>query len=370
MDSRVIFWLHELGREDVNLVGQKCAFLAEMMQIGLPVPPGFVLSLSAFDNFMETTSVREEILGYLSKLGETSGDLRLAEVASRHIYDIIKKKEIPQRICRQVEASYQKLSQQLGTDETPVSVRSSGRQSHPGLFDTYLNIKGSRALLHRIKCCWASVFSPRAIVTLARKGLVAQIEPIAIGVQKMVYARSAGVLFTTDLVNNDPSLVVIEASWGLGEGVAQAKVNPDKFVVNKETLNVKEKYIGQKTCQVVAIEQGTKVETVPKEKQAIPCLSDEELTHLVKLAKQVELHDGGIPQDIEWAVDAELPFPENIFLIQTRPVVVPSPPSSKLNKPPGKGDTEHIADLLIERFYHAPRPPTPKHDQQYPTSSC
>lgn len=352
MDSRAIFWLHELGREDVLLVGQKCAFLAEMMKIGLPVPPGFVLSLSAFESFMETTSVREEISGYLSKLGKTPGDLQLAEVASRHIYDAIQKREIPRGICHQVEASYQKLSQQLGTDETPVSVRSSGRQSHPGLFDTYLNVKGNRALLHRIKCCWASVFSPRAIATLTRKGLVAQIEPVAIGVQKMVHARSAGVLFTADPVSNDPSLVVIEASWGLGEGVVQAKVSPDKFVVSKETLSIKEKHIGQKTCQVVAIEQGTRVEAVPKEKQAISCLSDKELTHLVKLAKQVELHYGGIPQDIEWAVDAELPFPENIFLMQTRPVVVPSPPRRKFNKPRGKGDTEHIADLLIERFYH------------------
>jgi pyruvate,water dikinase len=181
---------------------------------------------------------------------------------------------------------------------------------------------------------------------------MAQIEPIAVGIQKMIYARSAGVLFTADLVSNDTSLVVIEASWGLGEGVVQAKVNPDKFVVNKETLNIKEKHIGQKTCQVVAIEQGTKVKAVPKEKQAIPCLSDEELTYLVKLAKQVELHYGGIPQDIEWAVAAELPFPENVFLIQTRPVVASSPSGRKFDKPPAKGNAEHIADLLIERFYH------------------
>jgi len=333
MDSRVIFWLSELGREDVLRVGQKCAFLAEMVQIGLPVPPGFVLSLSAFDSFMETTSAREEISGYLSKLKEKPGDLQLAEAASRRIYRAIKKREVPQEIRRQVEASYQKLSQQFGADETPVSVRSSGRQSHPGLFDTYLNIKGNRALLRSIKYCWA------------------QIEPIAVGVQKMILARSAGVLFTADLIGNDPSLAVIEANWGLGEGVVQAQVNPDKFVVSKETLSVKEKRIGQKTCQVVAIEQGTRVEAVPEEKQAIPCLSDEELTHLVKLAKQVELHYGGIPQDIEWAVDAELPFPENIFLIQTRPVVAPSPPKKKFSKPLGKGDAEHIADLLIERFY-------------------
>jgi pyruvate,water dikinase len=351
MNSRGIFWLHELGKEDINLVGQKCAFLAEMMRIGLPVPPAFVLSLSAFDNFMEKSSARGEILGYLSKLGETPSDLRQAEVASRRIYDAIRKREIPPEIRHQVEASYQKLAQQFGTDEIPVAVRSSGRESHPGLFDTYLNVRGSPALLHHIKCCWGSVFSPRAIATRAQKGLVAQIEPIAVGIQKMVYAHSAGVLFTADPITGDPSLAVIEASWGLGEGVAQSKVIPDKFIVSKETLGIKEKRINKKTYQVIAGQQGTKVEVVPQEKQAVPCLRDEELTRLVELAKQVELHYGGIPQDIEWAIDAELPFPENIFLIQTRPVVTPSLPRSKFNKPPGKGDIEHIVDLLIGRFY-------------------
>jgi pyruvate,water dikinase len=351
MDSKVIFWLHELGREDVNLVGQKCAFLGQMMQIGLPVPSGFVLSLSAFDNFMEATGVREEISGYLSKLGETPGDLRQAEAASRHIYNAIKKREMPQEIRHKVEASYQKLSRLYGTDQISVSVRSSGRESHPGLFDTYLNVKGSLALLQHIKCCWVSVFSPRAIATRAQKGLVTQIEPIAVGVQKMICARSAGVLFTADPISGNPSLAVIEASWGLGESVAQAKVTPDKFIVSKETLGIKERRISKKTGQVIATEQGTKIEAVPREKQGVACLTDEEITQLVKLAKQVELHYEGVPQDIEWAVDAELPFPENVFLIQTRPVVTPPSPRGRFNKPPGKGNTEHIVDLLIERFY-------------------
>jgi pyruvate,water dikinase len=351
MDSRIILWLHQLGRDDVDLVGQKCAFLGEMMQIGLPVPSGFVLSLSAFNSFMEATSLREEISGYLSRLGDTLSDLQRAEAASRHIYDAIKKKEIPKEICRQAEASYQKLSRLCGIEEIGVSVRSSGRESHPGLFNTYLNVKGSPALLHHIKCCWVSVFSPRAIATRAQKGLVTQIEPIAVGVQKMVCARSAGVLFTADPISGDPSLAVVEASWGLGEGVAQAKVTPDKFIVSKETLGIQERCISKKTCRVIATEQGTRIEAVPREKQAVACLSDEELTWLVKLAKQVELHYGGVPQDIEWAVDTELPCPESIFLIQTRPVVTPYLPRGRFNKPPGKGDTEHIVDLLIERFY-------------------
>lgn len=351
MDDRLIFWLHELGREDIRLVGQKCAFLAEMMRIGLPVPPGFVLPLRAFESFMEVTSAGEEISDYLRKSGKELKGLQQAEAASRHIYDIIQKREMPQEIHHQVEASYQKLSQQYRAEEIPVSVRSSGRESHPGLLDTYLNVKGSSELIHHIKSCWASTFNPRTLATRAQRGLLAQIEPIAVGVQKMSHARSAGVLFTADPIGGDPSLVVIEASWGLGEGVAQAKVNPDRFVVSKETLNIEEKRIGQKTCQVVAVEQGTSDEEVPQEKQSIPCLSDEEIIELVKLAKLVELHYGGMPQDIEWAIEASLPCPESIFLLQARPVIGLSPEMSRFNKPPGKGDTEHIVDLLIEHFY-------------------
>jgi len=351
MSGRVVFWLREVGREDINQVGQKCAFLGEMIRISLPVPPGFVLSLSAFDNFMEKSGAREEVLSYLSSLGEKLSDLQQAEAASRHIYDVIKKKEIPEEICQQAEAAYRRLSQEFGVAEIPVSVRSSGQESNPGLFDTYLNVKGRGALLHYIRSCWASVFSARAIATRARKRLVAQTAPIAVGIQKMVYARCAGVLFTADPVSGDPSVAVVEAGWGLGEGVAQAKVTPDRFIVSKQTLGIKERRIGEKTVQVIATEQGTRVEPVPQREQDVPCLSDEELIRLVELAKKVELHFRGVPQDIEWAVDAELLFPESIFLMQTRPVVRAFPRRSAFDKPPGKGDTEHIVDLLIERFY-------------------
>ena len=349
MDNKLIFWLNELCKEDINQVGQKCASLAEMLRIGLPVPPGFVLSLQAFESFMKKTGAVEEISSYLLKSGETLNNLQQADEASRYIYNIIEKREIPKEIRNEVESSYKKLSERYGTEEIPVSVRSSGRESHPSLFDTYLNIRGNSGLISNIRSCWASVFSPRAIAMRAQGGVPAQIEPIAVAVQKMVQARSAGVLFTIEPISSDPSLVVIEASWGLGEGVAQAKVTPDKFMVGKKTLDIKERRIGQKTCQVVAIEHGTETKEVPQKEQSISCLSDKEIIELVKLAKLVELHYGGVPQDIEWAIDADLPFPKNIFLTQTRPVVMASPQTTRLNKPAGKSDADHIVDLLIER---------------------
>lgn len=132
-------------------------------------------------------------------------------------------------------------------------------------------------------------------------------------------------------------------------GGASTKVTPDKFMVGKQTLDIKERRIGQKTCQVVATKQGTETKEVPQKEQSISCLSDKEIIELVKLAKLVELHYEGVPQDIEWAIDADLPFPKNIFLIQTRPVVMASPQTTRFNKPTGKSDADHIVDLLIER---------------------
>lgn len=346
MSDRLTFWLEEVGRENAPQVGQKCALLGEMLQAGLPVPPGFVLSIPALQKFLAETGIAEEIVSQLRQLGEELQDLHRAEETSKYIGELFMAGEIPEQIRQEVEASYRELSQKQGVGELPVSVRSSGPVSHPGLFDTYLNVRGLPELMRWIKSCWASAFSPRAIATRAQEGCPDQVELIAVGVQAMIPARSAGVLFTADPVSGDPSVMVIEASWGLGEGIAQARTNPDRYVLDKQTLKIRQRNIAPKTCEVVASEQGTLVREVPPERQTTPCLSDEELVELAKLARLVENHFGEVPQDIEWASDAE----RNIFLIQTRPAVL-RPAKNRISKPAGKDDAEHIIDLLIEHFY-------------------
>ena len=350
MAERLTFWLEELSRKDAPQVGQKCALLGEMLQAGLPVPPGFVLSIPALQKFLSETGAGEKIADYLRQLGEGLKDLQLAEEASRHIGELFMAEEIPGQIRQEVEVSYRELSKRRGVGELPLSIRSSGPVSRPGLFDTYLNVRGLPELMRRIKSCWASAFSPRAIATRAQEGRPDQVELIAVGVQAMIQARSAGVLFTADPVTGDPSVIVIEASWGLGEGIAQARTNPDRYVLDKQTLKIKQRNIAPKTCEVVASEQGTLVREVPSERQTIPCLSEEELVELAQLARSVEEHFGGVPQDIEWASDASLPSPGNIFLIQTRPAVL-RPAKDRISKPADKDDAEHIVDLLIEHFY-------------------
>ena len=167
----------------------------------------------------------------------------------------------------------------------------------------------------------------------------------------MVNSRSAGVMFTLDPVIGDKSKITIDANWGFGESIVQGMVSPDNFLVKKDTLEIERSIIGEKTKQVVAKESGTEVESVPQEKHIIPCLSVAEVIEIAKMGKQIEEHYGA-PQDIEWAIDDDIPFPENVFATQARPVTAAGKRDFKkeILKQDGKSDTDHIIDLMLNGF--------------------
>jgi len=158
-------------------------------------------------------------------------------------------------------------------------------------------------------------------------------------------------MFTLDPVTGDRSKITIDANWGFGESVVQGMVSPDNFIVLKDPLKIKKSIIGQKTEQVVARGCGTVVEPVPSERQGCPCVTVQELMEIVKLGMRIEEHYGS-PQDIEWAIDRDLSFPENIFTTQSRPVTVAGKRDfdQKLMKEEGKDDTDHLIDLMIKSF--------------------
>ncbi len=351
MPSQLIFWFSDITPDDINLVGRKCVSLAEMAKIGVAVPPGFALSKLAWERFILETGVGEKIRRYLSKFSGELRDYKWAEEAGRYIRQMVEAAVMPGDIQKEIIASYERLSELCGIADVPVSVRSSGPVSHPGLFETYLNVRGNSEIIQKVVRCWASVFSPQAIAMRAQKGLAVDSEPIGVGIQRMLKTRSAGVLFSCHPITGDISRAVIESSWGLGTSVVQAMVAPDRFTVNKGTLSIEGRLINRKDRQVLPDKQGIKVKPVPPDKQAQPSLSDDEIVELVRLAKIVEQHYGGVPQNIEWVVADELPFPGNIFLVQARPVVGVGADKSDVTKPKGKGESDHILDLVIKRFY-------------------
>jgi len=318
MGDKWIFWFEEIGQEHNELVGKKCANLGEMTKMGMPVPRGFSLSIKAHERFLKETNADREIGQFLSEFGSVQ-TLKQYEEASKGLRHIIESKEMPDDVREAIMSYYDTLCERCG-GEVAVSVRSAGTVSHPGQYETYLNVKGKADVLHRIVKVWSSIFNSRTIASLIRKDLPIGDSPlIGVCVVEMVNARCAGVGFTCDPVSGDPSKMTIEGTWGLGESVVSGALNPDKYVVDKYTLNIIERMISDKEIQVVAKGEGTVEEEVPADKRLIPCLTDEEVVAIAEVAKKLELHFGA-PQDMEWAISADLPFPESIFLLQTRPV--------------------------------------------------
>jgi len=340
--DKLIFWFEEIGKEHNDRVGKKCANLGVMRQMGLPVPPGFAISIDLYMRFARETGAIEEISSYVKGLGELRGQgIKVFEKVSQTIQGIIEGKEMPPDVKRWISSYYDDLCKKVEIPDVAVSVRSAGTESRPGMFETYLNVQGTDEVLDKVKKVWASAYTTRAIAFRVNKDLSIIGDELGVAVPKMVNACSAGIGFTVDPITGDTSKVVIECNWGLGEGVVSGVENVDRFVVDKESLEITERMVGKKTKQVLNKGKGVAWEEVPLDKQSLPSLSDGEIKEVAKLAKTLE-ERLGCPQDIEWAVDSDFPFPQNIFLLQTRPAKVAV---SKFGSP-----TDRIIDLIAKKF--------------------
>jgi pyruvate,water dikinase len=212
------------------------------------------------------------------------------------------------------------LCRAAGNESLFVATRSAGPASHPGQYETYLNVCGSEDVVRNVIRVWSSTFNARSIVARARLGLPLHYDPIGVAVLTMVDARAAGVMFTLNPVNGDESKVAIEASFGFGEAVVSGSVTPDRYLVDKVTLDLDERVVSDKGCEF-AYDSRTKemvYKELPPDKRKVPCLQDREIIELTRIAKKVEEHFG-CPQDIEYSISMSLPFPEGIFLVQARP---------------------------------------------------
>ena len=207
-----------------------------------------------------------------------------------------------------------------GITDLPVATRSAGPASHPGQYETFLHIMGVSNVIHHIKKVWSSTFNQRSIIARARLGLPLEYDPIGVAVLKMVNARSAGVMFTLNPVNGDPSVSVIEGNWGLGESVVSGAVNPDKWTVDKVVFEIVNTSIASKHKEFIFEKAAGKATLVDMtdDRQDKPCLAKKEIIELVKTGIKLEKHYG-MAQDTEWSIDDDLPFPDNVFMVQCRP---------------------------------------------------
>jgi pyruvate,water dikinase len=317
----------DVDKNSLPIVGGKNASLGEMIKASIHVPPGFAVTTDSYLGFITDTGIKDKIFDILSNM--PPDDVESLNMASAEIQGLINNVSLIDEIKSAIAEGYSRLCEQCYVETVPVAVRSSATAedlptaSFAGQQDTYLWIEGTKKVIDSVQRCWASLFTPRAIDYRNKNDFPHEKVLISVGVQKMVNSRAAGVIFTINPINGDPSKVVIEASWGLGETVVGGTVNPDKFVVDKVVMETSEKTISAKHIKCVYDPDRGEVVNVDVEPdmQSKCCLEDKEIKELARIAKEIEKHYGRA-MDIEWAIDKDFSFPESVFIVQARPETV------------------------------------------------
>ncbi len=317
----------EVDKNSLPLVGGKNASLGEMIRKGIRVPPGFAVTTDSYLTLVRETGIKGKIDLILGDLDPD--DIRSIHTASEQVQDLVMGALVSPAIRAAIEKGYHELCDRCAVSLVPVAVRSSATAedlpsaSFAGQQDTYLWIRGADRVVEKVQKCWASLFTPRAISYRIKNQFPHEKVLISVGVQKMVNSRAAGVMFTLNPTDGDLSKVVIEGSWGLGETVVSGSVNPDKFTVDKVMMETTERTISAKHVECFYDPQKGEIvhADVEKDRQCTCCLETEEVKELARIGKGIEEHYGR-PMDIEWAIDRDLPFPENIFIVQARPETV------------------------------------------------
>ncbi len=307
-----VLWLDDIGSDDLETAGGKAASLGEMTAAGLPVPPAFVVTADTYRSFVEDTGIEADLFETVDVDPDDSE--ALAEAAER-AQTLVRETAMPGPVRAEITDAYRAVG-----EGTPVAVRSSATAedmpsaSFAGQQETYLNVTGEE-LLERVRDCWASLFTQRAIYYRQEQGFDHSVVDMAVVVQEMVDADKSGVLFTSHPSTAAP-VVTVEAAWGLGEAVVSGAVTPDNYVVDRDTGDVEEVSVAEKKVMHVRdAGTGETVErTVPEDRRKERVLSDAELAALCDLGREIEEYYGN-PQDVEWAMaDGE------VYLLQSRPI--------------------------------------------------
>ncbi len=352
--SPYVLWFEECDETSLPLVGGKNMSLGRMITAGIPVPPGFAVTTMAYDEFLTKGDLKKKIYEILAKVD--TDDVSTVQKAGKAVRDLIRSMPVPANVEQAIKENYERLCDRCNLAGMPVAVRSSATAedlpgaSFAGQQETYLWVMGPSEVAESTRNCWASLFTDRAITYRIKMGFPHEQVLISVGVQKMVNARAAGVIFTLNPLTGDRSKITIDANWGLGESVVKGEVTPDNYLVDKVTFTIGRRTISPKTVEyVVDRDTGEVIQTeVPSERQQEPCLDDQEVLELTRLAKVIEKYYGGQPQDIEWAVDRDLTFPESVLILQSRPETVWSEKQRKPIVEPGKSVLDTILDTTMK----------------------
>ncbi len=327
MDARenaYVLWFDELRRADVGLVGGKSSSLGELTSsVDVPVPYGYATTANAYRYFMEKTGQNKKIHKMLQELQDVEDSVELHEVCTK-IRESICSATMPEDLAEQIGKAYEELAEKVGEKNPFVAVRSSATAedlpdaSFAGQQDTYLNVTGRDMVIRKVKECYASTFTDRAVYYRAKKNFDHENVALSAAVQMMADAKAAGVMFTVNLATGADDSIMIEGSWGLGEYIVQGTVTPDNFVVDKDSLTITSRRINDKSIELIRKEGGDVEERkVEPERAKAQVISDEQIAQLADYAKRIEKHYGCY-MDMEWAVDHK----DRLWILQARPETV------------------------------------------------
>jgi pyruvate, water dikinase len=320
--------LAELRAADEAEFGGKSTSLGELMAAEIPVPEGFAIATSAFHAFLAAGGLEERIAEAVA--GVNADDVGTVQAAADAIRHAVGAAEMPDDVRAEIAQAYSELG-----DDAPVAVRSSavgedsGEATFAGQQETYLWVRGADGVCDAVRDCWASTFSAPAMSYRARMAAGRRPE-MGVTVQRMVDAAVSGVMFTCNPVSGDPSVVAVNASWGLGLGVVGGEVTPDEYLVSKVTGEVVRRSVAAKHLEYRADPSGRGTVCVPvaEARRSEPALDDERLATLVDAARRVQRYFGS-HQDVEWALDGD----GALFVVQSRPVTATGAAAKEADAP-------------------------------------
>ncbi len=252
--QKVIVWFNEVGKTDVASVGGKGANLGEMTQAKIPVPPGFIVTASAYFDFLKKANLTDEIRKVLQPL-DPNDSKQLQDISAR-VKQIISDAPMPAELAKQIKQSYKQMGDGFVAVRSSATAEDLPEASFAGQQRTFLNIKGADEVVRAVQECWASLFEARAIFYRVQQKFDHFKVGIAVPVQRMVQSEAAGVMFTLEPVSNDRSKIAIEAILGLGEMIVSGDVTPDTYLVNKADLKIASKEIAKQEWKLIKGAQG------------------------------------------------------------------------------------------------------------------
>ncbi len=302
----------DLGKGDTAIAGGKGASLGEMTQAGIPVPPGFVILSNTFDFFIKETDILQEIDSILNRVNNS--DINSVEKASEAIQGLIKNATEPEDLEEIFLHGFKDLGAEFVAVRSSATAEDGVDHSWAGQLESYLNVTQEN-LLEKVKLCWASLFTPRAIFYRFEKDLHNTKISVAVVVQKMVNSEMSGVAFSVHPVTEDSNQLIIEAGYGLGEAIVSGQITPDSYVITKEPREIIDVNINTQTEGLFKKDHGgNRWRQIQEPKASSQVLSNQQILILSDIIVNIEKHYS-FPCDIEWAFEKG-----EFYIVQSRPI--------------------------------------------------